>query len=1195
MSRQRALIPLIACVGALLGAMLVPTSAHADDPPSAPAGLQALWHLDEIEDSSSTPDESGNGRDASVNAVDQVPGRWGQAIRPDGTSGKARVDAFPTETVTVAAWVKVDGSTQPNSIVVSQGAYDCYHGNFALETSYEGRLLFTAYDAGYVRESESVALEPNRWHAVAGTFDGNSLRLFVDGEEVGTPTPTPEFTLKNNPGDELVIANYQLTCAGWNPWPGAVDEVHIYDRALSAEEITDLQTDAEPPAPTPSPNPPPTPTSDFVAVNSATSRTVLDASASAGATKYMWDLNGDERNDIACSGDQPVLGTRLTRAGTRSIGLTTVGQAGTSVTSSKLVAVTGPKLGAKAAKSVPQSAVCGKTPAVVIGGKDAPCADALTFGVIEVAGCLKRVTTPDQVPNSERASLKKMIAEFNANPQMREYVFTACVDLGMQDCRESRSSVDMRSSGTALANTDFYYSDAAVKVNGIRIQPNGSSAVVLAPSIGRIMASNASMSLEGIPLSAGREINLDVTGKGPLTNSIFGQGEAVDLKKELGIGPVSIAKGADSIGGFLPIGSVDLAFKRSGIQRFTEVGVQLQLPKEFNLLGGGKPPSGSTTIKADNARGLYLDALSLRVDDAYIGPVHFSKVAFDYTKAGKPQPPFNCRRDYWKATAEIFLGSRENGDAGLALAPPPDLNGIAFCEGSFKSAGGTLQFGKSRPQVFPGVFIDSIDLGLQLRPTVIRGGGTVSVADVITVNGVLLLVFASGDEPYRLVGQDAQTFSGLAGQRFTSTSVLMGGNYGFRVPGAGVDLRFANGYMAYSAPGRVMMGGGFRVDDIPLMTLEGGVDGDFDLDRRLFSVHGRVRADIEGLPWSPLGVEAWVTSKGVVVCGEVSGLAPGAGYKWGDSLPEIWFPDGCTPSPYWETGLSKSQGLSSNGLGFTVVKGERKGVKLRGTDAAPSVRVVGPNGVSVSTADGTFGQRGGIAVLRHPQTRTTYIGVAKGHPGRYFIEVLAGPNVTGMQQTRPGEELAVAGEVKGKGDKRALTYRIRNAQKRTITFYEQGAQSYARIGKATQGRGRITFRPALAAAGKRSIVAEVTVDGTPAPPITVTRYRVSTPSRPPSVDRLRVRRSGKQLRVRWNRVPGATSYAVTLSTASGVRRQVLTTKPTARLRVSPAFAATLSVRAIRDAEVGTRTTVRFTARREPKSRFLPYTELRKRD
>ena len=127
----------------------------------------------------------------------------------------------------------------------------------------------------------------------------------------------------------------------------------------------------------------------------------------------------------------------------------------------------------------------------------------------------------------------------------------------------------------------------------------------------------------------------------------------------------------------------------------------------------------------------------------------------------------------------------------------------------------------------------------------IRGGGTVSVADVITINGVLLLVFASGDEPYRLVGQDAETFSGLRGQEFTSTSVLMGGNYGFRVPGAGVDLRFANGYMAYSAPGRVMLGGGFRVDDIPLMTLEGGVDGDFDVDRRLFSVHGRVLAEIE--------------------------------------------------------------------------------------------------------------------------------------------------------------------------------------------------------------------------------------------------------------------------------------------------------------------------------------------------------------
>src|SRR5690606_5657245 len=181
------------------------------------------------------------------------------------------------------------------------------------------------------------------WYAVAGTFDGTSLRLFVDGEEVGAPTATPEFTLKNNPGDELVIGNYQFTCAGWNPWPGAVDEVHIYDRALSAEEIRALQTgvaDPRPPsAPPPPPPPPPTAsslTSVFAPTGPATTfRTVLDARASTGATKYVWDLNGDGRNDIACSGDQPVLSTRLNRAGTQNIGLTTVSQASTSVQSSK--------------------------------------------------------------------------------------------------------------------------------------------------------------------------------------------------------------------------------------------------------------------------------------------------------------------------------------------------------------------------------------------------------------------------------------------------------------------------------------------------------------------------------------------------------------------------------------------------------------------------------------------------------------------------------------------------------------------------------------------------------------------------------------------------------------------------------------------------------------------------------------------
>ena len=118
-------------------------------------------------------------------------------------------------------------------------------------------------------------------------------------------------------------------------------------------------------------------------------------------------------------------------------------------------------------------------------------------------------------------------------------------------------------------------------------------------------------------------------------------------------------------------------------------------PRAGDEAFGGSPPSGSVTARADNTtNGLVLDRLHLAVPEADIGGLRFTHVGFDYAASGSPDR--SCPRDWWKATASVFLDG-----AGFILSPPPSQNGIEFCAGAdpfFRSAGGAIKFGGPIPR-----------------------------------------------------------------------------------------------------------------------------------------------------------------------------------------------------------------------------------------------------------------------------------------------------------------------------------------------------------------------------------------------------------------------------------------------------------------------------------------------------------------
>ncbi|MEK7214877.1 MAG: LamG domain-containing protein, partial [Chloroflexota bacterium] len=139
-------------------------------------------------------DAVGGNHGTLVNGVAFAPGRVGQAFSFDGVDDYVQVPnsaSLETPTISVEAWVN---ATAPGSYryVVAKGASGVTAASYALYTGSTAGLYF------YIFDGLTAVLSPNagpgvwdgNWHHVVGTFDGSTVRLYVDGLEIGVGTPT---------------------------------------------------------------------------------------------------------------------------------------------------------------------------------------------------------------------------------------------------------------------------------------------------------------------------------------------------------------------------------------------------------------------------------------------------------------------------------------------------------------------------------------------------------------------------------------------------------------------------------------------------------------------------------------------------------------------------------------------------------------------------------------------------------------------------------------------------------------------------------------------------------------------------------------------------------------------------------------------------------------------------------------------
>ena len=129
---------------------------------------------------------------------------------------------------TTEAWLRTSASTGDRWALYRQGA-------FGLGTRNGKGVFFLSTSASCCSGPEVVGtsgIADNKWHHVAATYDGSTVRLYVDGVQEATHAISGNFL--PGTGNPLLIGHGSSPSYGF---PGDIDEVAIYDHALTATEF----------------------------------------------------------------------------------------------------------------------------------------------------------------------------------------------------------------------------------------------------------------------------------------------------------------------------------------------------------------------------------------------------------------------------------------------------------------------------------------------------------------------------------------------------------------------------------------------------------------------------------------------------------------------------------------------------------------------------------------------------------------------------------------------------------------------------------------------------------------------------------------------------------------------------------------------------------------------------------------------
>lgn len=202
-------------------------------------GLVRYWTFDEGIGFIAA-DSSGNGGDGEWGwdttapywfAPGKVGGYAGQASSPDGAIRFSSSEFLPDTKITASFWFRYDAGASFPNVNVFSNSQSPVSGRWILGTDASGNPAFTIRDSfggSHLAAGCGGELTSGVWHFMAGTYNGNVIRVYLNGDQCGNAALSGQ---ELNTAMPLGISNSSAIS------DFAIDDVRVYNRPLSDLEI----------------------------------------------------------------------------------------------------------------------------------------------------------------------------------------------------------------------------------------------------------------------------------------------------------------------------------------------------------------------------------------------------------------------------------------------------------------------------------------------------------------------------------------------------------------------------------------------------------------------------------------------------------------------------------------------------------------------------------------------------------------------------------------------------------------------------------------------------------------------------------------------------------------------------------------------------------------------------------------------
>lgn len=188
-------------------------------------GLIAWWKLN-----GDTNDASGNNVAATNNGATPTTGQNGQANSAYSFNGTSSYIGTSQQLMNSVTNFSLGGWINMNSSQISRAGFFGHNDN--VETQATGNAI-SFYQNGV---TVNCAMTAGAWHMVYGVFNGSTLAIYIDGTQCASSASTQH----NSAAYNFNIGGGGIADSSANWFTGSIDDVRVYNRALSSTELQTL-------------------------------------------------------------------------------------------------------------------------------------------------------------------------------------------------------------------------------------------------------------------------------------------------------------------------------------------------------------------------------------------------------------------------------------------------------------------------------------------------------------------------------------------------------------------------------------------------------------------------------------------------------------------------------------------------------------------------------------------------------------------------------------------------------------------------------------------------------------------------------------------------------------------------------------------------------------------------------------------